>query len=464
MTAATAIPEALMAGLSELVAAHMGLHFPPPRWPDLERGLRAVARDLGCEDVAHCAADLMAGPLTARQLDSLADCLTIGETYFMREPRSFEAFAGRVLPDLIAARRGGERRLRLWSAACCTGEEAYSLAVLIRRALPDIADWNVSILATDVNPRFLRRAAEGVFGEWSFRGVPGWLADGFFTAAGPKRFAILPEVRHMVRFEHLNLARDVFPSLLNDTNAMDVIFCRNVLMYFEPQQAARVLDGLYRCLVEGGWLVLSAAENPPAGGPPFQPVEMGGAILYRKTRGGPPPLPPPAAGDLARVAAAPRREAPRAPAPPAAAPPEPTPPPAPPPAAALAARARELAGLGRLDEAMLSADQAVAAAKLDPRAHYLRALILQERGARGEAAGEFQRAVYLDHGFVLAHFALGHLARQAGAAREAARHFENALRLLRRHRQDEILPESDGLTAGRLMDIIAATLAEEPPR
>ena len=278
--------------LSAFVTDHLGLHFPEERWPDLQRGIHSAACEFGYGNDEECIRWLMSAPLSKAQIEVLAGSLTVGETYFFRERRTFDALEQCVLPELIRARRDGERRLRLWSAACCTGEEAYSLAILLRRILPDLRDWNITILATDVNPRFLHKAALGVFGEWSFRDTPDWLKGAFFTATGANQYAILPEIRRMVRFEHLNLAQDVYPSLLNDTNAMDVILCRNVIMYFAPQRANAVIAALHRCLLPGGWLVLSATEISPALAAEFVPVRLDNAIFYRKgTReAAPPPL------------------------------------------------------------------------------------------------------------------------------------------------------------------------------
>jgi chemotaxis protein methyltransferase CheR len=442
------ISNALLAQFSEFVAAHLGLHFPPERRADLQRGIGAAAREFGYADEEACVRWLMSAPLTKLQIEVLAGNLTVGETYFFREKGAFEALEQHVLPELIRARRPGERRLRLWSTACCTGEEPYSLAILLRRLLPDLRDWNATILATDVNPRFLHKAALGVFGEWSFRDAPVWLKGDCFTPEGVKHYAILPEIRRMVTFAHLNLAQDIYPSLLNDTNAMDVILCRNVLMYFAPQQVQRVVSNLSHCLVEGGWLISSATESLSASATEFAAIYLDGTIFYRKKTRRPVPqaewkAPPTDEPTLTSNLA----EQPRC---------------APPPGSRSPIQlTRELANAGRLAEALTSVGQAIASEKLNPRAYYLRALILQEQGALPEAARELQRALYLDHGFILAHFALGNLARNTGRATEADKHFAHALRRLRERAPDEILPESDGLTAGRLAEIIAATMAEE---
>jgi len=436
------ISNLLLTQFSEFVAAHMGLHFPAERWPDLRRGIHSAAPEFGYTDEAACVQWLLSTPLTRHQIEILAGNLTVGETYFFREKRAFEVLAERILPELVQARRGGEQHLRFWSAACCTGEEAYSLAITLRRAIPDLKDWQVTILATDVNSRFLQKAATGVFGEWSFRDAPAWLKEQYFHRVEGNRYAILPEIRRMVQFEHLNLAEDTYPSLLTDTNAMDVIFCRNVLMYFAPAQAQRVVAQLHRCLVDGGWLALSATETSVATSRQFTAVNFEGAILYRKSERPPVPVAAPVVWEMPVVEQS------------RAASPSPVPAPVP--------DARALANQGRLAEALAAADQLVLTEKLNPVAHYLRAMIALELGALPEATKALQRAVYLDHNFVIAHFALGNLARCAGRRKEADKHFTNVLHLLDRYQQDDLLPESEGMTAGRLAEIVNSMRDEVP--
>ncbi len=432
----------VLAQFSEFIAAHMGLHFPAERWPDLRRGIRNAATEFGYAREAECVRWLMCAPLTRSQIEILASNLTVGETYFFREKRVFEILAEQILPKLIQARRGGEQQLRFWSAACCTGEEAYSLAITLRRALPDLKDWQVTILATDLNPRFLQTAALGEFGEWSFREAPAWLKEQYFECGGGNRYAIRPEIRRMVQFEQLNLAEDTFPLLLTDTNAMDGIFCRNVLMYFAPAQAQRVVTQLQRCLVDGGWLALSATETAVAPARQFTAVNFNGTILYQKCERPLPPVVAPVVSVAWELPAVPAEEQPRAEPPPV------------PDAREMIQVTRELANQGRLALALAAADQLLLAEKLNPVAHYLRAMIVLEQGAQPEAAKALQRAVYLDHNFVIAHFALGNLARSAGRCKEADKHFKNVLQLLDRYGQDDILPESEGMTAGRLAEII----------
>jgi chemotaxis protein methyltransferase CheR len=486
--------------LSEFIAERMGLHFPSKRWGDLRRGLAEAAEEFGFADVAACADWLLSAPLTKSHLQVLASHLTVGETYFFREKRTFEVLAGSVLQDLIQARRDCGRRLRIWSAACCTGEEPYSMAILLSQVIPDLSNWHVTILATDINERFLQKSSTGVYGEWSFRESPAGFKERFFQRTAEGRHAILPEIKKRVTFMHLNLAEDVYPSLATDTNAMDIILCRNVLMYFTPPQARKVLGKLHSSLVKDGWLVVSPSEGPQALFSRFTPVNFPGVILYQKSDSkvhteqswalsshrepeefvvpaleAPLPWTPPTLPDVPL-------EAPFQP--------ESAPTPLdvatsfyqqsryaeavdtllasstahdPPNLQTFSLMARALANQGKLNDAKAWCDRWVAADKLDASGHYLRAVVLQELGDNDQARRSFQRAIYLQPDFVLAYFALGNLARNHGKYDEANRHFANASHLLRDCRPGDLLPESDGLTAGRLTEIISSIVAIETP-
>lgn len=460
MTVHRALPDSLLAPLSHLLAERIGLGFPEERWGDLERGIAAAAPLFAAVDALACAQHLLSAPLTHREIERLASCLTVGETYFFRERRSFEALERHVLPELLRARKH-MRRLRLWSAGCCTGEEPYSIAMLLAGLIADSEAWNITLLATDINPEFLRKAHDGVYGEWSFRDTPDWVRARWFRRTRAGRYALDERIRRHVNFSFLNLADDSYPSLTTNTNAMDVIFCRNVLMYFTAARARAVVANLHRALVDGGWLIVGPSETSHTLFADFTTVTFDGAILYRK----------PAAGESARclshvmpaafVASAPRQTVeplPQAPIPPPPEPAEPHPALVAPPAGGEAPcrAARECAGQGRLDEAAAWCEQAVAADRLNPAYRYLLATIRLEQGRNDTAAQSLTQALYLDPDFVLAHFALGNLRRAQGRRREAQRHFDNALALLDRHAQDEILPESEGLTAGRLGEIVAS--------
>ena len=499
----SALSDTLWSQLSEFVAERIGLHFPPERRDDLKRGLTSAAVEFGFADVAVCAEWLLSAALTKAQIQQLAGHLTVGETYFFREKKAFDVLAGSVLPEMIRSRRNGELRLRIWSAACCTGEEAYSLAMLLDQVIPDLPDWQVTILATDINERFLQKAIAGVYGEWSFREVRAGFKERYFERTGDGRYSILPEIRKRITFAHLNLVEDVYPSLATDTNAMDVIFCRNVLMYFTLPQARKVMRNLRRALVEDGWLVVSPSEGSQAFFSRFVPVNFPGVILYQrddsKVRTDQRRPPEPRGETDEFILPAFETLLPGVPPMPAGLPTEPTllPPPespsqpeAAPTPFALAASlyqqgryaettdlllasfaadeapdpqafsllARALANQGKLADALAWCDRWIAADKLNSSGHYLRAVVLQEIGDNEPAGRSLQRAIYLDPDFVLAHFALGNLARKCGRVHEGDKHLTNALQLVRLRQTNDLLPESDGLTAGGLTEIISSIL------
>jgi chemotaxis protein methyltransferase CheR len=298
---------------AQRVEAATGLTFAGLRRRQFDAALDRMAGALGLPGAAACASWLLAGPWDDARAALCARFLTVGETYFLREPRAFA-----LVCDVarLHAARGVARPLRIWSAGCCTGEEPYSIALALRRDVPQLAPDRVSILATDLNDAFLDVARAGIYRRWSFRRTdPAGLAP-YVRPLGEGRYDIDPALRAQVRFAHLNLATDAYPAA-----PMDVIFCRNVLMYFGPAQAARVAARLRACLVDGGWLVVNASEASVRLFDGFTPVYADDAVFFRKdvlpapapadeVPAAPPPVPVPRPAPLAATA-------PSAPEPPA---------------------------------------------------------------------------------------------------------------------------------------------------
>jgi chemotaxis protein methyltransferase CheR len=218
------VSETLLAELSDFVGSRLGLHFPRERWNDLERGARAASRECAFQDdVERFMGRLLSSALTQSELETLVSYLTVGETYFFREKGSLEVFEQQIVPKLIRTRHGFGGQLRIWSAGCATGEEPYSLAIVLNKLIADLRDWKITILATDLNTRSLHKASEGIYTDWSFRDTPQWVKSTYFKATPGGRWTISPAIKKMVTFSYLNLVEDVYPSLLNCTNAMDVI-------------------------------------------------------------------------------------------------------------------------------------------------------------------------------------------------------------------------------------------------
>lgn len=501
-----------LAKLSTCIAGQMGLFFPPSKWKTLEQSILTAANELGFKDVHECMSRFTSDPPSKELIEAMSCYLTIGETYFLREIRYFEILERQIIPEIIKNRRDGEKRLRIWSAGCATGEEPYSIAILLHRMREAMRDWDVSILATDINPHSLRKAREAIYTDWSFRTSPQWFKNNYFRPAGDKQYELLPHIKQMVKFSSINLVEDCYPSLVTGTNAIDLIFCRNVLMYFTPQRAATVVERFKHCLMDDGLLFVSPCETSNALFPGFDPVSFPDATLYRKQgtgesgkRGKSEPekwrngageeylslYPIHRFPDAERVAGSPIQEEtpiPRFPHSPAL---ETTPvqgaeiPPyqraltlyeqgAYTEAAeminvqltqdsndtrALALLCRIYANEGKLAEALKASERALATDKLSSGLHYLRAVILQEQGMYDGAATALKKALYLDQDMVLAHFTLASLEQRQGKVRESQLHFNNALSLLDKYRPDDIIPESDGMFAGRLREIIRATTA-----
>lgn len=478
--------------LSELVAEYLGLHFPKERWADLERGVCASAREYGDGDMDEYLRRLLSSTPSSREVEILASHLTIGETYFFREKQSFDILEEKILPQLIHARRAtAQQQLRVWSAGCATGEEPYSIAILLSRMIPDLKDWNILILATDLNVRSLEKAERGVYGDWSFRNAPPWVRSRYFTATSDDRWAVVPTIRKMVKFASLNLVKDAYPSLLNATTAIDIILCRNVLMYLTPGAAKEAVDGLYRSLASNGWLMVAPAEASNSLFSQFASVSFAHGTLYRKATkqpemvlslapGGPDqPIElvhlPESFVEHERFAAALQKAAC-----------SPVQPDRTESGKILLTQAVDLysqghyklaeakinvalsgndrdgqatlflarlfANQGLLAEALQWCERALRSNKMDASAHYLRALILLEQGLLQEAALSLRRAIYVSPGLVLAHFALGNLAMRQRKLKESQRCFHYARMLLANYREGDVLLESDGLTAGRLRD------------
>ena len=445
-----------ISGLSDMIAARTGLWFPEERGADLVRGLKAAGAELGFENLDAFARGLTAQNLTTQHIETIASHLTVGETYFYRDPRSFEVLEREILPSLIATRADAApgRTLRLWSAGCCTGEEAYSLAISCARALPlaglaaAAAAKRISVLGTDINVKFLAKARAGLYSHWSFRNEPEWLRPRYFSAEPDGKWSVTPAVRSLVQFDYLNLADDGYPSLSNHTNAMDVIFCRNVLMYFTPAQQRRVAEGLHRCLVDGGYLLVNPAEASASLFSMFAIEHFGDLIAFRKMAPSSRVVVPAVALETAAEVERPLPMMPAPPQPPVVAPvSEPAP-------ETPLMRARACANDGRLNAAVILCRDVLAADPTNHLAYFLHATICLELGLRRDAVAALEKVLYLEPDFILAHHALAGLHRQLGKFRAARRHHGIALALLEARDRDEIVPESDGMTCRGLIEAL----------
>ena len=280
--------------LRDLLAARAGLSFGPEARFSLERRLRERLTVLKLSSFAEYHHTLRFGPNAAAEWDEAIDLLTTNETYFFREERQLRAFQNEVLPKLreVAAAR---RRLAIWSAGCSTGEEVYTLAVLVHASglFPRGADapadsrWDVRIYGSDISRRCVAAARRGVYGESSFRATSPELREKHFDKV-PGGWQVVAPIRELCHFGQLNLLDEERARVLGSA---DAIFCRNVLIYFDARARKAAIDTLYDRLTPGGVLLLGHSESLLNVSTAFELLHLRDDLVYRKPPQSPQALP-----------------------------------------------------------------------------------------------------------------------------------------------------------------------------
>lgn len=456
----------LLARLSVFATAEYGLRFPPDRWHELARGVASAALELGVSDLQGWAENLAAGALGSEDRMSVANHLTISETYFFRHPETFVALEKEILPGRITERRKEMRPLRIWSAGCASGEEPYSVAILLRHRFADLRPDSIVISGTDLNSHVIERASQGLYSEWSFRDAPAWLKPTYFERTARGHYRLSPAIRDMVRFSKLNFAAPFYPAEFGERGDFDVILCRNVLMYFSAEWQDKIIRRFTRALAPGGWLIVGPCDVTAAEAVELHLRARTPGIYQKCDEGSAPvvdapwvpmatPLPSPLAASIS-IEAAPQVRQPTEPALARTAPPpvdtsEDT-------MEALSAHAHALADRGELTEALDACDRALGVDKLNPAFHHLRGCVLSEMNRLPEAEAAFRHVLYLDPHSVMAEFALASLAQRAGRSSQARHHYTQVLRLLSNHPRGEAVPQGDGVTVARLQEVVERTL------
>ncbi|MCE1253723.1 MAG: protein-glutamate O-methyltransferase CheR [Anaerolineae bacterium] len=269
----------------DLIRKKSGLEIPAVRRPEVERSIHQLLSQINLIDVRELLGLINQDKRGNELLETLIGRITIGETYFFRNHSQFEALETTILPEIINRRRTN-KQLRIWSAGCSTGEEPYSLAILLKKLLPDWSEWNIFILATDINRNALEKAQKREFGASSFRKeTPPDIKQTYFATNGNK-YILKPSIAEMVNFNYLNLVEDVYPSFLNNTTMMDLILCRNVFIYFKEETSQRIANALYDALGENGWLIVGHAEPSQTVFQKFRIHNFPGTIIYQKSEKG----------------------------------------------------------------------------------------------------------------------------------------------------------------------------------
>jgi chemotaxis protein methyltransferase CheR len=420
----------------DAVAARVGLQFDDSKLDLLADVAAQRLEALGAPPFEAYVARLSGGS-DPDEIRALAERLTVGETYFFRNRADLDAFVHTVLPARRAA-RAGERALRILSAGCSSGEEPYTLAMLLRGA-PGLEGWDVRIHAVDVNPAAIARARAARYGEWSLRQTSPDARARFFQ--GGRTLRVVEEVRRLVTFEERNLVDD--DPRFWQAEAFDVVFCRNVLMYFSPEVVRRIVERLARALVPGGFLFLGHAETLRGVSTAFHLRHDHETFYYQRRGEGDevearPAAPPPAPARAGREAPARLpdggwveviRTASERVATLTAGAGRPAPAPAPPAARPAPATAYELLEQERFADALLALGSGEIEAETDRDALLLRAVLLTISGDPREGERACARLLALDELNAEAHYVMALCREHARDLAGAADHDHYALYL-----------------------------------
>jgi len=465
-----------------ILTCHLGLQFEDEMLDYLADVMLQRMHSVGRARFESCSAyiaHLYASPKASAEWRALAEQLTVNETFFFRNSDNFLALTENVLPERIRA-KAQTKQLRILSAGCSSGEEPYSLAIMVREALPDLNDWDVKIVGIDINPTILLKAAQARYSEWSLRATSDDVRHRYFRANGAD-FVLAPEIQKMVSFEERNLVDE--DPLFWKSLACDVVFCRNVLMYFTPEIARSVVGRISQALVPRGYLFLGHAETLRGITPDFHLCHTHDTFYYQQRdhfeaeltqldtlSNAPLLLPvqvepevkhsndpvsqhavtaPPSAWDLSLVLEAVRQERfadalELIGSLPADSHEDPD---------ALLLRAVLLTNHGRVNESEEVCRRLLALDELNAGAHYLMALCREHEGDTHRAIEHGLTSIYLDPSFAMPHLHLGILAKRAGDTVGAQRELGKARVLLASEDASRILLFGGGFSRDALLQL-----------
>ena len=446
----------------------------------------------GYEDSNQYLHELIISQGLTAQLEYLIAGVTVGESYFFRDSEQIELLRGKLLPEMIAAKReSGNLSIRAWSAGCSQGQEIYTIALLLLELIPDIDHWRIHLLGTDINNEVVSKAIRGQYTEWSFRATPPLIRDRWFERVG-KEYEINAKIKRLVRFAYLNLTEDVYPSIMSETNALDLILCRNVFIYLDRQVVQRSMSNYADCLLEEGVLLLGASDPVEFKHTKLELIQTGATAYFQKysfpkkseyafqhaiqkpaaqsrrletdslasvtSRKVPPELPKPElvehralsdqelaefikqlkgsdwASALAQVEAIFKQGKENS--------------------DLWQMKAKALANLGKAELALQACEHSLQLDPANKHTYLILGLILSELDCQQEAEAAFRKTLYLDRSFLEAHYELGMLRVRAKDLPGALKSLGNALKLAKQADPDRELHNASGMTYKRFAQVL----------
>lgn len=455
---------------NRVIEEKFGIYFPEERGKDLIRSISNAAKQKDVE-IQQYIDDMISNKLSEKELEALVTFITIGETYFFRDKKLFKIMREKILPDIINSKKNHNRTLKIWSAGCSTGEEAYSIAILIKELIPDCENWNIKIIATDINEKFLSKAKKGIYSEWSFRGLDENFKKKYFNKIDKDQYEVKNYIAKFVKFNNLNLVRPIYLIDNEIVNNIDIVLCRNVLIYFNKYRAQKIINSFYKAVIRGGWLITAPTENLYFNNTSFIPVNINDRFLYSKSISIDrleKVIPKksilkdllaenensihyfdlensnysilqnelkPISKNMKVPIKSSKKESKLD-------------------LKKLEALCRCLANKGKLQEALECCKKIIYEDKINPMNYYLLASIEEEQGNIFDAIKALKKAIYLDPDFIMAYFNLGNLNLKQQKFKEAFKNFEIASVFLKKCNEENIIPHSEETTVGTLRQVI----------
>ena len=476
--------------LRDLLEKKTGLYLPDEKLNRLEEAFKELHATVPTAAPREIMRSIEAGGSDGiASLDRLVAAIATNETYFFRTPGHFETLKDYLIPELVKKKKSQKpKTLRIWSAGCSTGEEPYSIAILLFEHFPELLlSWKIQILATDIDQEALRRAEQGIYRPWSFRGVPPELVKRYWRPLKGELRRVDDRVRSLVSFCPLNLESDSYPTPANGTTGLDIIVCRNVTIYFRTHTIKKVLRKFSDCLDEGGFLLTGAAEYSREIYRDFETRVFPDTVIYQKPlpktpARSPSPLPlawpaplqrPSPAAVKVRASSVPPQKQKSSDDPLVKAVDLISQGEVDPALLLLAAQAEKSPGDARvcfllgqiaadrqhLGEASYWLSRTIALDPLNLWAHYFMGLLWMEDGKMDEALAAMKRTVYIDPHFALGHFYLGKVHKAQGKPAQARRNFAVAKSLLGAASLSENLRGAEGITGQQLLMLVDRELA-----
>ncbi|MCG6946759.1 MAG: tetratricopeptide repeat protein [Deltaproteobacteria bacterium] len=438
----------------DLIAERAGIYFEPSKQDLLRTNLLQRMEDCGLSNFADYF-QLLSSPAGTKEFDHLLNLIIIPETYFFRDQAQFDAFEHSIIPEILKSESDSGSSLRIWSAGCSTGEEPYTIALLVAAGMGSVKYPSVHILATDVSSVALEAARRGVYGPRSVRDVPKEYLNRFFSKKKDK-YHLDESIKKMVEFSYFNLMTEPYPLL--EMSGWDIIFCRNVTIYFQHESTKKVIHNFYQSLRPGGYLFAGYSESLRYLSDEFTTVQVGGTFVYKKEPRGKSPKRKvrrtrrkrgrqrtPASGRSRRLEVLSDQRVDET--------------------QQICTRAKELLELGKpeqagdllapylkkstasesvlllqaeiflnqgnLEKAVQLCERIINYEPLSVAGYYLLGLVYRTWKKEGKAIEEFKRVLYLNSEHALARFNLGDLYSEVGKRDEARIEYANVVRLLK---------------------------------